>query len=73
MTDWRTQLMSRYRIYAYIVIGCIVGAAAGMAGHGLGIAAGIACGAGVAVALSSRPRGDRPRGRCGSARPPAQR
>ena len=62
--------MSNYRIYAYIVIGCILGALAGLAGHGFGIAAGIACGAGVAVALSSRPRGGS--GRCGDSGPSAK-
>jgi hypothetical protein len=46
--------MNNFSTYVYVVIGCIVGAIAGLSAGGLGVGVGIACGAGVGVALASR-------------------
>ncbi len=46
--------MDRYRLYLYVLAGCIIGAIAAASAPGLGVAVGIACGAGVGVALGSR-------------------
>lgn len=49
--------MSNYKVYLYVLAGCILGALVAMSAPGLGVGVGIACGAGVGVALGTRPRG----------------